>query len=247
MDFRDYDRKFWLVVENGNKKIDEFHLNFKGNSFLCYSYYSPTHICNGVGPGLVYEALNSAIYVDGEYQLTKEPLYDKTTRYFTQDKLNGFLVISIENKAVNIMFENFTRMINSIYYKDKNLETSNIQETKNALKLTKDIANLIYNIESLIGNKCYNAKSGYGYGDYIRYPVWAYTTQDKEKVWEKFRYNTQHGTYPNIKPSEAKSLEYRFGANELEIGKAIIEVLEFLEKRYNLDFEELEKNLKKKD
>jgi hypothetical protein len=63
----------------------------------------------------------------------------------------------------------------------------------------------------------------------------------------KFKYNTQHGTYPNIKPSEAKSLVYHFGKNELEIGKAIIEVLEFLEERYNIDFAELEKNRKNKD
>lgn len=116
------------------------------------------------------------------------------------------------------------------------------------MKLTKKTAKLIYDIESIIGNKCYNENAAYGYGDYIRYPVWAYTTQqDKTQVWEKFRYNTQRGSYPNIKPSEAKSLVYRFGANELEIGKAIIEVLEFLEERYNIDFVELEKNLKKKD
>lgn len=116
------------------------------------------------------------------------------------------------------------------------------------MKLTKNTANLIYNIESIIGNKCYNGQSDYGYGDYIRYPVWAYTTQqNKTQVWEKFRYNTQRGSYPNIKPNEAKSLEYRFGKNELEIGKAIIEVLEFLEERYNIDFAELEKNRENKD
>jgi hypothetical protein len=52
------------------------------------------------------------------------------------------------------------------------------------MKLTKNTANLIYNIESIIGNKCYNGQSDYGYGDYIRYPVWAYITQDKKQVWE---------------------------------------------------------------
>lgn len=110
------------------------------------------------------------------------------------------------------------------------------------MKLTKNTAKLVYNIESIIGSNCYNGQSDYGYGGYIRYPVWAYTKQNKEQVWKKFRYNAQHGTYPNIKPSEAKSLEYRFGKNELEIGKAIIEVLEFLEDRYNISFSELEKN-----
>ena len=107
MNSKDYDRKFWLVVEQGNKKIYEFHLNFKGNSFLCYSYFSQEHIAYGVGPGLVYEAVYGAIYVDGEYSINEEPLYDKTTRYFTQDKLNGFLVIPINNKAINIYTKNF--------------------------------------------------------------------------------------------------------------------------------------------
>lgn len=139
MNSKDYDRKFWLVVENGNKKIDEFHLNFKGNSFLCYSYFSQEHIAYGVGPGLVYEAVYGAIYVDGEYSINEEPLYDKTTRYFTQDKLNGFLVVPIKSKAINILFENFTRMIDSVYYSD-------IDSNKPILCQSKKILNVDFNM-----------------------------------------------------------------------------------------------------
>lgn len=149
MNFRDYDRKFWLVVEQGNKKIDEFHLNFKGNSFLCYSYFSKEHIAYGVGPGLVYEAVYGAIYVDGEYSINEEPLYDKTTRYFTQDKLDGFLIIPIYNKAITTIFQNFTRMIDGIYYSDKQL---NAYTTTIKKPVKVDFSLLLANPEQYTGS-----------------------------------------------------------------------------------------------
>ena len=37
-------------------------------------------------------------------------------------------------------------------------------------------------------------------------------------------------------------MKYKFGSNELYIGKGIIGILEYLEKRYGLDFNQLEKN-----
>lgn len=79
----------------------------------------------------MYEAVYGAIYVDGEYSINEEPLYDKTTRYFIQDKLDDFLVITINNKAINNMFENFTKMIDDLYYSDKD---SNALISKQALK-----------------------------------------------------------------------------------------------------------------
>jgi len=41
-------------------------------------------------------------------------------------------------------------------------------------------------------------------------------------------------------------MKYKFGVNELFIGMGLINVLEYLEDRYDLDFNELEKNRKKK-
>ena len=35
---------------------------------------------------------------------------------------------------------------------------------------------------------------------------------------------------------------YKYGANHLHIGRSLIEILEFLEKRYNINFNELIKN-----
>lgn len=37
-----------------------------------------------------------------------------------------------------------------------------------------------------------------------------------------------------------KYMKYKFGSNELFVGRELIEILEFLEKRYGLDFNELE-------
>ena len=39
-------------------------------------------------------------------------------------------------------------------------------------------------------------------------------------------------------------MKYKFGSNELFIGMGLIEVLEYLEKRYNIDFNEMERNRK---
>ncbi len=38
-------------------------------------------------------------------------------------------------------------------------------------------------------------------------------------------------------------MKYRFGSNELYIGKGLIKVLEFLEERYGVDFHQLESPL----
>jgi len=38
---------------------------------------------------------------------------------------------------------------------------------------------------------------------------------------------------------------YKFGANELQIGNALKRILDFLERRYNIDFNTLEKEYKK--
>ena len=39
-----------------------------------------------------------------------------------------------------------------------------------------------------------------------------------------------------------KYMKYKFGSNELFIGNGLIKALEYLEKRYDLDFSELERS-----
>ena len=49
----------------------------------------------------------------------------------------------------------------------------------------------------------------------------------------------------DITPDAIKYMKYKFGSNELFIGLGLIHVIEFLEERYDLDFNELEKQHKK--
>ena len=44
---------------------------------------------------------------------------------------------------------------------------------------------------------------------------------------------------------DVRNIFYKFGSNELNIGIGLISVLEFLEKRYGLNFNELENQVKK--
>ena len=122
------------------------------------------------------------------------------------------------------------------------------------MKINRSIVNLICELEFIIGNHCYNITSHNcrtgDEGCNIRFPLSVLPTTDADepakvraKLTEDIIYNrVWQGQY---KESNIRSMTYRFGANHLLIGDAIIEVLEYLENRYNLDFNELEKAIKK--
>ena len=105
------------------------------------------------------------------------------------------------------------------------------------MKIDKNIMELIFELEYIIGNRCYNPHSYDGYsreqGKQFRYPVWA----DGRKFY---------GVIAGVPPEKIGSIEYKLGANELMIGSALKRILEFLEERYDIDFNQLEKNRKKK-
>lgn len=105
------------------------------------------------------------------------------------------------------------------------------------MKLTKATTELICELEYLIGNECYNPNSTNGYtgevGRYFRYPVWY---KDKNGKDRSTRYKIT-----DVDKSNIGTIEYMFGSNHLHIGNAIIEVLEKLETKYGLDFNELTK------
>ena len=128
------------------------------------------------------------------------------------------------------------------------------------MKLTKKTAKLVCNLEHLIGSRCYNANSYNGWtgdeGCDFRYPVWVeigYTpkrtkTNEYGRIVEDVNnykvYGNASESHPEIRPADVSSLRYKFGSNELFIGAGIIDVLDFLEERYGIDFAELEKNIK---
>ena len=109
------------------------------------------------------------------------------------------------------------------------------------MKITKKTAELISDLEYLIGDNCYNGDSYNGwtdeYGAHFRYPV-MYLGKDGE--YHKSRYSKSDIDYKNI-----DRMFYKFGANELCIGAGLIRILNELEERFGLDFNELTKRNKK--
>ncbi len=126
MNFRDYDRKFWLVVETENKKIKDLHLPINRNAFLCYSYYTPKGKFY-IKESLIFEALFEAVYINGEYTITPHDLFNLTVNMYTKAQLEGYKIIPIDNKAINIAFERYIESINSEFYGKDILTTRDIR------------------------------------------------------------------------------------------------------------------------
>lgn len=106
------------------------------------------------------------------------------------------------------------------------------------MKLTKATTDLICELEYIIGSQCYNPNSLNGYtleeGLEFRYPV---SYENKEGDDTRTRYKIR-----DIDKSKIDTIRYKFGSNHLYIGEAIIKVLNLLEEKYDLDFNELTKH-----
>lgn len=105
------------------------------------------------------------------------------------------------------------------------------------MKLTKKTVNLICELENMIGNSCYNPNSYDGWtqesGCSFRYPI-TYTGKDGD----------EHKSYSKVGDMDKdriRSMRYRFGSNHLYIGDALINILDYLEEHYGLDFNRLSK------
>lgn len=105
------------------------------------------------------------------------------------------------------------------------------------MELDSLTVDLIKELEYIIGKNVYNKttknhETG-DYGDMIRYPCHMKDLSD-DKVY------IYKGKLYDATPESITWAFYKFGANNLNIGDALIEVLEYLEDRYNIDFNELE-------
>ena len=94
------------------------------------------------------------------------------------------------------------------------------------MKKNYNLMTLVTELENIVGN-CYHNQQKRG-GFYFRYPVnYEGGYQTKKRL-------------PDIKPDNLNTIKYTTGANSLYIGIAIYKMLNFLEERYDLDFDDLE-------
>lgn len=116
------------------------------------------------------------------------------------------------------------------------------------MKITKDIVRLICELEHEIASECYNPHSYNGWTDEegcaFTYPAYYDEVEDHTKEhYTRYPHWNVSNDKDNIRRIDAeniKTLKLKMGANHLYIGKGIINILNFLEKRYNIDFNELE-------
>lgn len=109
------------------------------------------------------------------------------------------------------------------------------------MELTKEMTELICELEYIVGKECYNPSSYNGYtmeeGCTFRYPV-CYLKNNNTKCKTR-------GIIKDLAKDSLDSICYKFGSNELYIGGALYKVLQQLENKYGLDFEKLAKQKSK--
>ena len=121
------------------------------------------------------------------------------------------------------------------------------------MKITNEIAELICNLEFLIGSECYNPNSYDGWtgdeGRDFRYPVYIYPNEDADdpiKIKGNVASSPTYKSYDGkLNEDNIRSMKYKFGSNHLFIGTGLINVLNYLEEKYDIDFNELEKKQRK--
>ena len=121
------------------------------------------------------------------------------------------------------------------------------------MNMDLDMCELVCELEYLIGKECYNPHSYDGWNDIegcgFRYPVRIMLNIGGHMVEQSLRCNLNERN-GFINPEQdfnhkvINNLKYKFGANEMYIGLGVQNILKFLEERYNLDFNQLEKDYK---
>lgn len=113
------------------------------------------------------------------------------------------------------------------------------------MKITPEIIDLICQLEFLVGKETANKKSR---GNY-KYPLTTKVYRLWDVVLDKdgwshdftFPIEYSNGDFDFGGDEEfIQTMRYVFGVNRLYIGKALVNVLSYLEDRYSLDFAELE-------
>ena len=109
------------------------------------------------------------------------------------------------------------------------------------MKINKETTELITELERLIGRECYNPNSYNGWtheeGREFRYPV--HYCKSKKDI-KKHHLSSTKGKINGINVDCVNTIKYKFGSNHLYVGVGIINMINMLEQRYNIDISELE-------
>lgn len=106
------------------------------------------------------------------------------------------------------------------------------------MNIDESMVGVICEIENIIGSETYNASYNDEEGCDFRYPVEYYFSKKDEQEGKLKKEREVVSSF--IHPDCIDTMRYKFGSNQLNIGIAIQNVLDFLEKRYQLDFNQLE-------
>ena len=112
------------------------------------------------------------------------------------------------------------------------------------MKLNKKMCRVAADLEEIIGSECYHPTAYDGWNDIegcsFRYPLSLPCGEDR---WIKVRQNLMDDWFVkpgSVGPDTIRNMRYRFGSNQLLIGRGILAAMEYLEERYGLDFNALE-------
>lgn len=112
------------------------------------------------------------------------------------------------------------------------------------MEMNNEISKLVCKLETIVGNQCYNPNSYNGWtgeeGCAFRYPV--YYCQSNEELDQRKLEKTKDRAYI-VDPECIETMKYKFGSNHLYIGDVLVEMLEYLEDIFDLNFNELSENL----
>lgn len=170
----------------------------------------------------------------GSWEEREEFYRDQATAYaalqsFDYSGLPDQFVADMLAQADEVSGENFDQKLEFI-----NQSIKKLKEIERIRAEIAPIRDLLIRMESIIGNECYNGNIQ----NYESYGVW-------ESEGRSFRYPLtfikdgkalkQYGLSGELADEELLTGQYRFGANELGIFRALVKIVRVLKEEYGLD------------
>jgi hypothetical protein len=135
---------------------------------------------------------------------------------------------------------------NPDYYEgQENDIKSQVSKYKQRKKLNEEVGplkNLLIELESIVGNECSNEYSRWGSWNYsgssFRYPLTIIKDNDNPSEYDDYKVRTVSSNTPI---EELITGHYKFGANHLDIYKALVKVVNHLQDNYGFEISDSKK------